>query len=61
MISKTHIGAQKPHRRQLNAKVSVAKVPIFVFLTGIAAPQDGHKRLVLQVSLGSNTSVQCYT
>ena len=35
---------------------------IYMFLSKVTAPQDAHKRLVLQVYLGSNAlEVQCYT
>ena len=35
MINKTHIVAQKPRGRQLNAKFAVAEVPFFVFFLSL--------------------------
>ena len=55
MISKTHISAQQPRGRQLNVKVCGSESAIFLILSSITAPQDAHKRLVLQVYLGLNT------
>ena len=42
MISKTHISAQKPHRRQLNTKVCGSESAIFLILSlGHYAPING--------------------
>ena len=37
-ISKTHVVAQKPHGRQLNAKVCGSKSVIFVFFLSLFRP-----------------------
>ena len=55
MISKTDVVAQKPHERQLNAKVcgSIFRILSLILSSSkVTAPQDAHKRLVLQVYLG---------
>ena len=36
MISKTHISAQKPHRRQLNTKVCSSESAIFLILLSLS-------------------------